>query len=234
MDLGDEINWLRYWLIFSRWWRPVLLATFSATALTFVIAKFYLQKSYRATAILNPESKQLKASAGGRFAEMMSGGGLAELLGGGMAGEAEKNAQEYMSILDSFAFTIALAERHRPVADFALEANDGEPPRSPWRLYKLINGNFSSDYDFKTGNLSLFFVADSREQAQRILGYYIDDLREKLRAREVQNSALAVASLREEVNRTSDSLLQGQLYELMATQLHCRSSPRCRPILPLP
>ncbi len=219
MDLGDEVNWLRYWLIFRRWWLPVCLATLSAAVLTFVIAKFYLEKSYRAIAILNPESKQLGMRPGGGFAEMMGGSGLAYLLGGAMAGESEKNAQEYMSILDSFAFTVSLAERHRSVADFALEANDGEPPRSPWRLYKLVNGNFSSDYDFKTGNLSLFFIANSRENAQRILGYYIDDLRERLRAREVQNAALAVASLRDEVGRTSDSLLQGQLYELVANQL---------------
>jgi len=216
MDLGD--NWLRYWLIFGRWWLPVFLATLFAAASTGVIAKFFLQKTYRATAILMPVSKQLGMPLGGGLAGAMSGG-LAELIGGSFGGESEANAQEYISILGSFAFTTSLAERHREVANFALDANDGEPPDSKWKLYTLINDSFSSDYDFKTGNLSLFFVAKSREQAKQILEYYIDDLRDKLRTREVQNAALAVASLREEVNRTSDSLLQGQLYELVASQL---------------
>jgi len=219
MDVGDEVKWIRYWLLFKRWRFPVFLATFVAAASTGLIAKFYLQKQYRATAVLMPVSKQLGMSSGGGLAAMMGGGGLADILGGSFEGESEKNAQEYMSILGSVTFTISLAERHREVTDFAIDANEGERPSSQWKLYKSINGNFSSDYDFRTGNLSLFFMAKTRDEARRILEYYIDDLRDKLRTREVQNAALAVASLREEVNRTSDSLLQGQIYELVASQL---------------
>jgi len=212
---GDTA-WLQYWMLLSRWWLTILIVTVVAASATWCISKFYLRKWYRATAILTPVAQPLAPGANG---VMGAGavGSIAELFGGGSAGET--SAQEYMSILKSFAFTISLADRHPPVAAFALDANDGAPPRSQWQLYNIIGGKFGCDYNMKTGNLTLSFDAKTREEAQRILGYYVDDLRDKLRGREVHEAAIAVGSLREEVNKTPDSLLQSQLYELMASQL---------------
>jgi hypothetical protein len=56
-------------------------------------------------------------------------------------------------------------------------------------------------------------------EAQRVLGFYLDSLRDKLRNEEVQAGASAAASLEEEVRKSSDALLQTQLYELMARQI---------------
>jgi len=144
-------------------------------------------------------------------------GDLIDLLGGGSM--ADTSAQEYMSILQSFSFTVSMAERHQPVASFALDINGGVPLRTQWQLYNIVKGHFNCDYNAKNGNLTLSFTAKTRDQAQRILGYYVDDLRDKLRGREVHEAASAVALLREEINKTSDSLLQSQFYELMAGQL---------------
>ena len=49
------------------------------------------------------------------------------------------------------------------------------------------------------------FEDPSRERARRILGYEIDDLRERLRSREVHNAADAVASLNQRLTRISDT-----------------------------
>ena len=78
---------------------------------------------------------------------------------------------------------------------------------------------FSTEYDFKSGNLTLYFMDPSPDEAQKVLGYYLDSLREKLRNEEVQAGASAAASLEEEVRKSSDALLQTQLYELMARQI---------------
>jgi hypothetical protein len=223
VELGDaqaaaegEADWLQYWTLLSRWWLAMLVVTVVAASATWWVSKFYLQKWYRANAVLTPVAQPLTPGASGVMGAGAAGS-IAELLGGGSLGET--SAQEYMSILKSFAFTVSMAEHHQPVAAFALDANDGVPPRTQWQLYKIIDGKFGCDYNIKTGNLTLSFDAKTREEAQQILSYYVDDLRDKLRGREVHEAAIAVGSLREEVNKTSDSLLQSQLYELMANQL---------------
>ena len=212
----SDAAWLQYWMLVSRWWLTILVVTVVAAFATWWVSKFYLQKWYRANAILTPVAQPLTPGGGGVMGAGAAGS-IAELLGGGSLGDT--SAQEYMSILKSFAFTISLADRHPPVASFALDANDGVPPRTQWQLYNIINGNFGCDYNLKTGALTLSFMAKTREEAQRILGYYVDDLRDKLRGREVHEAAIAVGSLREEINKTPDALLQSQLYELMANQL---------------
>ncbi len=211
-----DAAWLQYWMLFSRWWLPIFIITVVAAAATWWISAFNLQKWYRANAVLIPVATPLTPGPLGLL-RGETGGGLAELFGTTSA--SESSAQEYMSILKSFAFTSSLADRHKPVAAFAIEANDGVRPRTQWQLYKIISGYFSCDYNIKTGGLSMSFMAKTRDDAQRILGFYVDDLRDKLRGRETHEAAVAVESLRGEINKTSDSLLQSQLYELMATQL---------------
>jgi len=213
---NQEPDWLQYWLLLSRWWLTIVVITVIAAFATWWFEKFYAQRWYRANAVLTPVAKPLMPGSSGLLGGGAAGS-LAELFGAGSA--SETSAQEYMSILKSFDFTISLADRHPEVVAFALDANKGIPPRTRWQLYKIISGRFSCDYNVKSGIFSLSFVAKTREQAQQILRYYVDDLRDKLRGREVHDAGIAVASLREEINKTSDTLLQSQLYELMASQL---------------
>src|SRR5262249_12461961 len=88
-----------------------------------------------------------------------------------------------------------------------------------WRAYRRMKKAFSCYYSNQTGNISLYFEAKSPERAQRILGYYVNDLREKLRNQEVQNAESAINSMKAEARTTSDALLQSQLYELIAKQM---------------
>jgi hypothetical protein len=75
------------------------------------------------------------------------------------------------------------------------------------------------DYSVKNSSMTMSFEDPSRERARRILGYEIDDLRERLRSREVRNAADAVASLNQQIMRISDSLLKQEIYQLIATQI---------------
>src|SRR5262249_55461793 len=65
----------------------------------------------------------------------------------------------------------------------------------------------------------VYFKTKTPDEAERILGYYVDDLREKLRSREVQSAGAAIESMKAEARGTSDALLQAQLYELIAKQM---------------
>ncbi len=195
-----------------------------AAVLTIIVTSLFMAKTFRAMAIVRPQPKATTASriiggfggAPGGFSTM------AGILGGGGPGAEE--AQEYITILESFAFNTALMERHgifreysRPSDNRMLSSLENNDPR--WRAYKRIKRSFECEYSTKTGNLTLYFIAASPPEAERLLGYYIDDLREKLRSREVQGAAAAIESMKEEARVTSDALLQTQLYELIAKQM---------------
>jgi LPS O-antigen subunit length determinant protein (WzzB/FepE family) len=196
----------------------------AAMVLTALATSLLLHKSYRAIAILRPIPKAATAS---RIAGIFGIGGvgmnpLAGLMGGA-GGPGSDEAQEYMTILQSFAFNTTLIERHHLDARLfhstslpflsIFEYND---PR--WRAYKRMQKLFSCEYSIKTGNVTLYFKGRTPADAESILGYYVDDLREKLRYREVQSAKAAIDSMKAEARVTSDALLQSQLYELIAKQ----------------
>ena len=127
-----------------------------------------------------------------------------------------------MPILTSFAFTNDLVKKHQLKDQLLAEekislANLKEDP--DWVVYRILKRRFECRFAQSTGNLTLYYQDQKRSEAERILGFYIDDLREKLRYRQVRDATAAVASLQEEAKASSDALLQNQLYELIATQI---------------
>lgn len=133
----------------------------------------------------------------------------------------QEAAEEYMAILKSYAFTMSLVNQYHLEREVRPRRALWSDSRiyTPWQLYKLFSKRFDCEYDRLTGSLTLHFLAPDPGAAQRILGLYIDSLREKLRRHEIQSSAEAAASLEEEAQKTSDTLLQTHLYELTAQQL---------------
>jgi hypothetical protein len=203
--------------------RMIALWTVIAVGLTMLVTTLLLHKYYRAIAILRPIPKAATAS---RIAGMFGVGGstLSPLAGlmGGTTGPGADEAQEFMTILQSFVFNTTLIERHHldprlfePVP--LLSALEYQDPR--WRAYRRMQKWFSCEYSIKTGNITLYFDAKTPAEAERILGYYVDDLRGKLRNREVQSAGAAIESMKAEARVTSDALLQTQLYELIAKQM---------------
>ncbi len=69
------------------------------------------------------------------------------------------------------------------------------------------------------GALTLHFIYPNPATARNVLGLYIKNLSDKLRQSQAHSAAAARASLTDEAKRTSDLLLQNQLYELIARQL---------------
>ena len=130
-------------------------------------------------------------------------------------------AERFVAIMESYDFGLDLIQRHNLVPVLTQNAAFAGSPSAPtpWRLHLELDSRFDSEYDYRTGNLTLYFTDPERAMAQRILAYYLERLRDRLRSEAVRASSSAAASLAEEVGKTPDALLQNQLYELMARQI---------------
>jgi hypothetical protein len=156
-----------------------------------------------------------------RLTSFLGGGAAFGLRGlAGPSGESRR-AQQYIPILKSFAFNDELSERHRLIEvlghDNTSSAKAGEDPR--WHMYRLLQKRFSCEFSDDTGNLTLRFEDSDRQKATKILSFYLDDLRERLRGQEVRNTSQAVNSLVAEIKVSPDSMLQKELYDVVANQL---------------
>jgi len=183
--------------------------------------KYFTVKWYRAQAILTPVAPEAGLSLGtGNGGDMVDGlgGGIASILEGGGA-DTVTLAERYVAIMNSYAFTTNLVDKYHLEHNIVGVRSPSAPTVTKWSVHTMISDRFSTEYDYKSGNLTLYFLDPSPVEAQRVLGFYLDSLRDKLRNEEVQAGASAAASLEEEVRKSSDALLQTQLYELMARQI---------------
>src|ERR1700680_1124381 len=183
--------------------------------------KFLTVKWYRAQAIVTPIQPEASLSIGtGAAGDMVDGlgGGIASILSGGGA-DTVTLAERYPAISNSYAFTTDLVNKYHLEHNIIGVRTPNAPTVTKWSVHTMIADRFNTEYDFKSGNLTLYFLDPSPAEAQRVLGFYLDSLRDKLRNEEVQAGASAAASLEEEVRKSSDALLQTQLYELMARQI---------------
>jgi hypothetical protein len=212
------VELLRYWnLLWARKWVIVGLTLIAAAGLG-SYTRFCKQKLYRAEALVTPtapgdDSDELGISPMGGLG---FSGGLGALLGVSGPGDNVVAAERYLAIMQSFDFGVTLAKKYNLTPELA---GPKAASMTPWKVHEMMNGRFSYEYDYKSGNLELYFIDPSPARARRILGLYLDNLREKLRNEAVHTAAAAAVSLQDEVRRTPDALLQNQLYELMARQI---------------
>jgi Chain length determinant protein len=208
-------------------WTTITATAVSAALVTALITGFLLPKWYRATAVIRPiETLAVENRIAGVLGGLGGGfglGGLANSLGAG----GNNDAQEYIAILQGFQFNVDLAQHHhlspellKPGLLAFLHPSRIKDPN--WAVYRVLEKRFDCDYSIKTGNLTLSFQDHNRIEAENILGYYIDDLRDLFRSREITSASAAVSSLEEEANTTPDSLLRAQLYDLVAKQIERR------------
>jgi hypothetical protein len=205
-----------------RRWRSVALVSLLAALAAGLAAKLLITPKYRSEAVIIPVDER---TLGTRMAGVLGNSGLGALSSlTGLMDTGGKSAEEYISILESFDFTNSLIEHHRLQGELLRGTGSGVPwfgpPDDPrWKLYRLMKKRFDARYLLRSGSITLSYTGPGRFESQRILGFYIDDLRERLRRRETQDSAAAVESLQEEVKATPDPMLQAQLYQLVAAQI---------------
>jgi hypothetical protein len=225
----DYVDLRPFLLALGQRWRLIAAATTAAVAITAIIANVGLTKWYRAAAVIRPISTPaIESRIAGLLGGLGGGPGIGGLSGlaASMGGGGSSDAEEYIAILRGFQFNVTLSQRHH-LSDDLLKSSSGllsmlafrasKDPR--WKIYRILARRFDCEYSIKTGNITLNFMARNREDTEKILSYYIDDLRDLLRAREVSGASSAIDSLKDEANSTPDSLLRSQLYDLVAKQV---------------
>jgi hypothetical protein len=207
-------------ILLSRW-RFIAVCTLVSMVATFAAAKFALTPYYRATALLRPSQPKQGLEDLNTWSRLFAT--QVPVVSLFAASAQSRNAQEFMAILHSYAFNIALINQYHLAAELIPPRRGwfggATKPPTPWQLYRRAQALFDCEFDELDGNLTMHFLAPDRSTAVRILSLYVDNLRDNLRSREVRNAEAGVRSLREQISDTTDSLLRGQLYELVAQQL---------------
>lgn len=223
---------LGYWIILRPRLLPVTAITLAMAAAVFVVDKYVRTQWYRATAIIRPASREGPISP---LATMIGSMSLAQSLTaltnvGGLGDGIANDAGKYMTLLKSYDFTINLVKRHKLQPMLYRESRIGhllhfwaKPPASVeaqrWLWYQAMKVRFSDRFDDRDGNLVLHFAAPEKNEAKRILEYYISDLRAKLSKRAVQETDAAMRSLQVALRQTPDPLVEQQLALLVAEQI---------------
>jgi hypothetical protein len=214
--------------IFGRRWKLLVGTTLAAMLLVVLYDIFFAPRYYQARAIITQltAAEIMQSQTGGAFVNASTGGALAAL-----SITADRNdlvSERSIAIMNSLAFTTSLAQRYH--LDSKLIARDGTDPSklTQWEICQRVRSGFRSGYDYESGNLKLFYVDSDAGLAKEVLTDYVETLHEMLREREVQGARQAADSLREEISRTTDPLLQVSLYERLAHQIRSQELAELR------
>ncbi len=200
-------------IVLLRSWKQIATLTIAAVIISVIFAKFVMTQWYRAQAILLPVSQLMPNGLGSTATSSLTSSLLGTTLG-------SSRGEEILTTLESFDFSLAMVDRHSLQHELLFTAGfwgSGSDPR--WQIFRLLQKRLSCDFSVTTGNATLSYLDPHRATAERILNYYIDDLRQKLREEQIRNTGAAIRSLQEEAKSTPDSLLQAQLYMMVAQQL---------------
>jgi LPS O-antigen subunit length determinant protein (WzzB/FepE family) len=223
---GDDAQGLRHILYLlmlfrdSRW--QIILFALAAATVIFVVTEFCLIHYYQATAIIRPVSQ---ADQGNLVSGMLSG--VTSTLGAltGLSGDEEKDAEKYISIVNSYAFTMDLLKRTN-LAPRLMSRSLGYSllglPVSDYRLYKKMAALFDADFSLKTGNITMTFLDPDPVIAKKVLADYVNLLRARLRQHEIESSSAAITAMQKAAVTTSDPLLQATLYDAVTKQIQRR------------
>ncbi len=155
---------------------------------------FVMPKWYRAEAVLRPVSEVMP----NRLAAMEQPLNVSSLVEQILP---TSRAEELMSTVESFQFSLAMVKNHN-LERGLLGTKHWRPwnqhPDPSWEIFRTLQKRFSCDYSISTGNLTLYYQDRDRTMAQSILGFYIDDLRAKLREEQVRTTTATAKSLSSE------------------------------------
>ncbi len=216
------VELLKYWRVLKPHRNLIVIATFVAMAGTVLVNIFLVTTLYQAKTIIapmSPDSQTGIRSAGNNLLSSAGEGigGLAMSLMG--KSDTEQLAAQDVAILNTYDFTMNLVKRFQLANKIIVRDGRNPAQMTPWKIYGRINDRFNTEYDFKSANLTLYYIDRDPAVARQVLGYYLESLRSKLRNEEVATASVAIKALEEEVSHTTDALLRDQLYLLMADQI---------------
>jgi hypothetical protein len=201
----DELTSLFYWRSLWRRRRWLVGLTLLGTALGLGGAALRAP-NYCARAVLRPISTPDVMS---QFAD--AGG----LLGIPLGGRNETDAYHYISIIKSREFLFRLLGEHRlsESTDLASGGWLGPGRPGPWETYRAVTRAMEVEFDRRQGNIVVELTLKDRRLAQNLLVWTIDDLRRQLRKSVLDECEASNHSLEEQIKRTPDDIVRGQLYQ---------------------
>ncbi|MGH7866011.1 MAG: Wzz/FepE/Etk N-terminal domain-containing protein, partial [Candidatus Binataceae bacterium] len=179
------IQLLHYWNLLRARWVLIVVATAGSALAVGLFTKFVSQKIYRAETVITPVpvAQSMANSAGmGGFEGM--GGGVMSLFGFGGDTDNTLTAQRYIAIMRSYSFTTELAKRYGADKVIAKRQRVDPSSLSPWRISDALKQSIDAEYDYKTGNLSVYYLDPSPAYARQMLSNFLESLRDKVRSRE--------------------------------------------------
>lgn len=201
-------------VVLARSWKFLAAATSVATLLAAFLAMFVVPKWYRAEVVLRPVSEVMPNRLQISERPLSVASVLDQVV-------PTSRAEELMTTVQSFQFSLAMVKNHHLERTLRKRhwlpwRQNGDPS---WEVYRTLQERFTCEYSISTGNLTLYYQDRDRMNAQTILEYYVDDLRSKLREEQVATTKATAQSLKDEAGSTPDTLLQQQLFQLIAEQL---------------
>jgi len=212
-----SVELLRFWRIIAPRMKWIAAAAFCVALGVFLYNFFLTTWYYQATAIILPVDSSDQGMSEDIGGTTGGAGGLAAMLLG--QSDNQTISQYYIGIMNSFDFTKALVKRYH-LASRIIAKQGGDPASmQPYDVYQWINGNFTTDYDFKSSDVTITYIDPDPAMAEEVVSYYLQSLQDKLRNEAISSADVAAKTLQEEISHTSDTLLQQQLYSLMALQI---------------
>jgi capsular polysaccharide biosynthesis protein len=199
-------------VVLARSWKFLAAVTSVATLGAAFLAMFVMPKWYRAEVVLRPVSEVMP----NRLAVSERPLSVASVLDQVVP---TSRAEELITTVESFQFSLAMVKKHHLEQSLRKPHWLNQHGDPSWEIYRTLKERFACEYSISTGNLTLYYKDRDRTTAQTILGYYVDDLRAKLREEQVSSTRATATSLKDEAGATPDPLLQQQLFQLIAEQL---------------
>lgn len=230
-DESPTSDLAEYWALIKPWRRSLILTTLVAVIATSLTTIFVLPRWYLAQALLRPASQEGPTFQAGTLGLATGGlGSLGSMIGSQLGfGATANDAMEHLAILNSYDFNIRVIKGLNLKSHILPETTPrrfkkwlGFDPYSDWKLYEMLQKLLEAEYDDKSGNLTISYLDRDPATARRVLRAYIDGLRDMLRSRAINDSALAVQALEHQVSQTSDALMVNQLDQLIAQQLQTK------------
>jgi hypothetical protein len=209
-------EFIHYAELLARRWRLIMGASFAIGFAVALVVRFCVPKYYRAQSTITPEPpKKWLGEMTGVSSGATASSELLQMLTRPDQTDNSLVSQRFVATMRSYTFTTDLQDRYRVVSP----VTDSNETRTAWQIYQKISGNFDCEYDFITGNLTLYYFDYQPDRARRILEFYVEALRDQLRSEELEEAKVAYVSLQEALARTSDSLLRTELSEFVAQQV---------------
>jgi uncharacterized protein involved in exopolysaccharide biosynthesis len=222
----DEIDLRGYFPVFRKaWWKIVLLSL--AVGIGTLIVMFQLPNMYQATAVLTPatdEKKQIPA--------------LGALASFGIDVGSPSKVEDLETLFKSHDLTVRIFKKYNLWPIVMADRYDSKTgklkapwkdrvvgstsePKEPnyWDAVRVAKDSLKIFVNKKSGTLSVSFLTTSPENSPKIVGYYLEEAKNRLQEEALDRSMKNKKFLADQLGKTVDTLTRDRLYSLFGQEV---------------